>query len=87
MIEARLVRRDGTILVAERFDRPLVPDLELRMWYDTRVITLAFPRLEEGDLIEIRTRVTDRGPVNPIGPGYFGEIVQLGGELRFCLRA
>lgn len=79
VIEARLLRQDGTILVAERLDRPLVPDLQMRMWYDTRALTLAFPRLEEGDLIDVRTRITDRGPVNPIGQGYFGDILEFGG--------
>lgn len=78
ILESRLVRRDGSVLVANRTEQPLLPDPELRMWYDTRVITLTFPRLEEGDLIEIRYRVADRGTVNQIGAGYFGEIEFLG---------
>ena len=78
VLEARLLRRDGSVLIAGRSEQPLLPDPELRMWYDTRVITLSFPRLEEGDLIEIRYRVADRGTANPIGAGYFGEIEYLG---------
>ena len=78
VLEARLLRRDGSVLIAARSEQPLLPDPELRMWYDTRVITLSFPRLEEGDLIEIRYRIADRGTANPIGAGYFGEIEFLG---------
>ncbi len=78
VLEARLVRRDGSTLIAGRSEQPLLPDPELRMWYDTRLITLTFPRLEEGDLIEIRYRIADRGTANPIGAGYFGEIEFLG---------
>ncbi len=78
VLEARLVRRDGSVLVASRSEQPLLPDPETRMWYDTRVITLSLPRLEEGDLIEFRYRIADRGTANPIGAGYFGEIEFLG---------
>lgn len=78
ILESRLIRRDGSVLVASRAEQPLLPDPELRMWYDTRVITLTFPRLEEGDLIEIRYRIADRGTVNQIGAGYFGEVEYLG---------
>ncbi|MCU0253807.1 MAG: DUF3857 domain-containing protein, partial [Acidobacteria bacterium] len=78
VLEARLLRRDGSVLIASRAEQPLLPDPETRMWYDTRVITLSFPRVEEGDLIEIRYRIADRGTANPIGAGYFGEIEFLG---------
>ncbi len=73
VIAARLLRKDGTIVLAGRNDRPLLGDPEIRMWYDTRVVDLVFPRLEEGDLIDVRWRVSDRGPGNPLGDGYFGE--------------
>jgi transglutaminase-like putative cysteine protease/tetratricopeptide (TPR) repeat protein len=79
VLEARLVRSDGTIVPAARRERPLLPDPELRMWYDTRVQTLGFPRLENGDLIEVRYVTTDRGPGNPLGDGYFGEVQPYGG--------
>ncbi|RMG45500.1 MAG: DUF3857 domain-containing protein [Acidobacteria bacterium] len=78
VLEARLVRRDGTVVHATREDRALLPDLQLRTWYDTRVIELAFPRLDPGDLVELRYRVDDRGPANPIAPGCFGDIAVLG---------
>ncbi|MBP7147694.1 MAG: DUF3857 domain-containing protein [Acidobacteria bacterium] len=74
VLEARLVRRDGTVIPAQRTDRPLLPEAELRMWYDTRVIGLSFPHFEEGDLVELRYRVSDRGAVNQVGSGYAGEI-------------
>ncbi|UCF68668.1 MAG: DUF3857 domain-containing protein, partial [Acidobacteriota bacterium] len=78
VLEARLVRRDGSVIQASRRDRSLLPDLEIRMWYDTRVIELGFPRLEQGDLIEVRYLLTDRGPTNPVADGYFGELLMLG---------
>jgi hypothetical protein len=79
--DARIVRKDGTVILASRNTRHLLPDLELRMWYDTRVLTLAFPRLEDGDLIDVRYAVSDRGQTNPIGEGYFGTIEVLGQQV------
>lgn len=81
VLAARLVRRDGGVTLAARADRPMLPDPEVRMWYDSRVVELSFPRLEEGDLIEIRWRITDRGPGNPVGEGYFGELWIAGDEV------
>jgi len=78
LLEARIVRADGSVLPAERRESSLLRDPELRMWYDTRQLQALFPRLEAGDLLEIRYRVTDRGPVNPLAEGYFGDIVVLG---------
>lgn len=75
ILDARLVREDGSVILASRRERPLLPDPELRMWYDSRVLELSFPRLAKGDLIEIRYRLTDSGSTNPITPGYFGEVV------------
>ncbi len=79
VIEARAMRRDGSIMLASRSDRALLPDLQLRMWYDARVLTLAFPRLEDGDLVEICYVVRTRGPSNPIANGYYGDAHVLGG--------
>lgn len=78
---ARIVRADGTVLLASRNTRHLLPDLDLRMWYDTRVLTLSFPRLEDGDLIDVRYAISDRGQTNPIGEGYFGSIEVLGQQV------
>ena len=79
--DARIIRDDGTVILASRRTRHLLPDLELRMWYDTRVLTLSFPRLEDGDLIDVRYAVSDRGQTNPIGEGYFGTIEVLGQQV------
>ena len=78
LLEAKIVRADGSILPAERRESSLLRDPELRMWYDTRQLQALFPRFQEGDLLEIRYRVTDRGPANPLADGYFGDIVVLG---------
>lgn len=78
VLDARLVRRDGSVVVAARSERSLLPDPDIRMWYDTRVIQVGFPRLEQGDLLEIRYRIHDRGPTNALGTGYFGRLLPLG---------
>lgn len=74
VLEARVLRADGSVLLAGKQDRPLLPDPEIRMWYDARVLSLGFPRLEAGDLVEISYVVTDRGPTNQLGEGYFGDL-------------
>jgi len=78
VIKARLSRADGTELDAAERDTPMLGDPELRLWYDTRVVSIGFPRLQAGDLIEVRYRITDRGPVNQIGDGYYGDVLILG---------
>ncbi|GAB4371021.1 MAG: hypothetical protein Kow0062_06220 [Acidobacteriota bacterium] len=79
VIEARAIRRDGTVVLAGRSDQSLLPDLQLRMWYDARVLTIGFPRLEDGDLIEVCYVTRTRGPANPIADGYYGDVQLLGG--------
>ncbi len=78
IIDARLIRKDGSVILAARRERALMPDAELRMWYDTRVIRMTFPRLEEGDLIDVRYRVEGIGASNPIRDGYFGDVLLVG---------
>ncbi len=77
--KARLSRADGTELDAVQRDSPMLGDPELRLWYDSRIVSIGFPRLQKDDLIEIRYRITDRGPVNQIGDGYFGDVMTIGG--------
>ncbi|MDQ7086875.1 MAG: DUF3857 domain-containing protein [Acidobacteriota bacterium] len=78
ILDAKLVRKDGSVVPAARRERPLLPDPELRMWYDSRVLELSFPRLEEGDLIDVRYTISDIGHANPIADGYFGDLVAIG---------
>ncbi|HHN75146.1 MAG TPA: DUF3857 domain-containing protein, partial [Acidobacteria bacterium] len=78
ILDAKLVRKDGSVVPAARRERPLLPDPELRMWYDSRVLELSFPRLEAGDLIDVRYTISDIGHANPIADGYFGDIVAVG---------
>lgn len=80
VVDARVVRRDGTVLLASRNERPLLPDLEYRMYYDTQIVQLSFPRFEEGDLIDVRWRISDRGPGNQFGEGYFGNMEIMGDD-------
>lgn len=81
IIAARLIRKDGSVLLAGRNERPLLPDPEIRMWYDTRVVDVGFTRLEEGDLIDLRYRVTDRGGSSSVGDGYFGDVWMAGDDV------
>ncbi len=81
IIAARLIRKDGSVLLAGRNERPLLPDPEIRMWYDTRIVDVGFTRLEEGDLIDVRYRVTDRGGSSSIGDGYFGDVFMAGDDV------
>ena len=74
VLEARLVRLDGTEHPLIIRDQAMISNPELRMWYDSRIRSFGFPKLEDGDLIEIRYRVDDRGPANPIAEGYFGDL-------------
>lgn len=78
VLAARLVRKDGSVVLAGRSEQPMLPDPEIRMWYDTRVVQLDFPRLEEGDLIDVRWQIADRGASNTLGDGYFGDVAILG---------
>jgi tetratricopeptide (TPR) repeat protein len=81
IVEARLIRRDGTSIPAARGEQPILPDEQLRMWYDSRALFASFPRLEDGDLIDVRFALSDRGTSNPMGDGYFGQLEVLGREV------
>ncbi len=81
VIEAKLIRADGTVIPGTRGEQPVLPDPELRMWYDSRALGVSFPRLEEGDLLDVRFAVSDRGTSNSIAEGYFGDMFVAGGEM------
>lgn len=81
IIEARLIRQDGTVLPASRGEQPLLPDPELRMWYDSRLLGASFPRFEVGDLLEIRFSQSDRSGSNEIADGYFGDLFVFGDDV------
>lgn len=78
VIKARLLRKDGTVIMAARHEHSLLPDTRLRMWYDTRIVQVTFPRLMEGDLLDVQFRVSSLGSANPIGDGYFGDVLVSG---------
>lgn len=81
VIEAKLIRKDGTVIPGTRGEQPVLPDPQLRMWYDSRALGVSFPRLEEGDLLDVRFALSDRGTANSIAEGYFGDLFVAGGEM------
>ncbi len=77
---ARVYRTDGKIDEAIEYGEGSADDPSISMYTSARTFYVQFPRLEPGDVVELRYRVDDVTPRNEFG-NYFGEIVPLqGGE-------
>jgi tetratricopeptide (TPR) repeat protein/transglutaminase-like putative cysteine protease len=77
---ARVYRGDGKIDEAIEYGEGSADDPSIAMYTSARTFYVQFPRLEPGDVVELRYRVDDVTPRNEFG-NYFGEIVHLqGGE-------
>lgn len=77
---ARVYRADGKIDEAVEYGEGSADDPSISMYTSARTFYVQFPRLEPGDVVELRYRVDDVTPRNEFG-NYFGEIVALqGGE-------
>jgi tetratricopeptide (TPR) repeat protein/transglutaminase-like putative cysteine protease len=77
---ARVFRADGKIDEAVEYGEGSADDPSISMYTSARTFYVQFPRLEPGDVVELRYRVDDVTPRNEFG-NYFGEIVALqGGE-------
>jgi tetratricopeptide (TPR) repeat protein len=77
---ARVYRTDGKIDEAVEYGEGSADDPSISMYTSARTFYVQFPRLEPGDVVELRYRVDDVTPRNEFG-NYFGEIVALqGGE-------
>ncbi len=77
---ARIFRADGKIDEAVESGEGSADDPSIAMYTSARTFYVQFPRLEPGDVVELRYRVDDVTPRNEFG-NYFGEIVALqGGE-------
>lgn len=77
---ARVYRADGKIDEAIEYGEGSADDPSISMYTSARTFYVQFPRLEPGDVVELRYRVDDVTPRNEFG-NYFGEIVALqGGE-------
>ena len=77
VLQARILRPDGSEVSARRQDSPRLSDPELNIYYDTRLRVFAFDELDEGDIIEISTVLTETAEANETG-AYEGGIVRLG---------
>ncbi|RLE25790.1 MAG: hypothetical protein DRJ65_06945 [Acidobacteria bacterium] len=77
VLQARILRRDGSEISARRQDSPRLSEPELNIYYDTRLRVFSFDELSEGDIIEISTVVTETAEANETG-AYEGGIVRLG---------
>ena len=77
---AKVYRADGKIDEAVEYGEGSADDPSISMYTSARAFYVQFPRLEPGDVVELRYRVDDVTPRNEFG-NYFGEIVALqGGE-------
>jgi len=77
---ARVYRADGKVDEAVESGEGSADDPSISMYTSARTFYVQFPRLEPGDVVELKYRVDDVTPRNEFG-NYFGEIVALqGGE-------
>ena len=77
---AKVYRADGKIDEAVEYGEGSADDPSISMYTSARSFYVQFPRLEPGDVVELRYRVDDVTPRNEFG-NYFGEVVALqGGE-------
>ncbi len=75
---ARVHRADGTVLESSRTYQRSVGSPGYRIYYDSRVLVVAFPDLEPGDTVELRYRVDDIAHRN-VFDDYFGDLQILQG--------
>ncbi len=77
VLQARILRRNGSEVSSRRRDSPRLSEPELNMFYDTRLRAMSFDEIEDGDLIEISTVITETAEANETG-AYGGGIIRLG---------
>jgi hypothetical protein len=77
VLEARILRRDGTQINARQRDTPRLAEPEINLYYDARLRVLRFSELEDGDLIELAWVLSETAESNDTGP-YKGGVLQIG---------
>ena len=77
ILEARILRRDGTQVNARQSDTPRLAEPEINLYYDSRLRVLHFPKLADGDLIEVAWVLSETAESNDTGP-YKGGILDIG---------
>ncbi len=73
---AKIYRADGKIDEAIEWGEGPADDPSIAMYTSARVFYVQFPRLEAGDVVELRYRIDDVTPRNEFND-YFGDIVYL----------
>ncbi len=73
---ARVFRGDGRVDEAIEYGEGAADDPTISMYTSARNFYVQFPRLEPGDVVELRYRVDDVTPRNEFAD-YFGEVVYL----------
>jgi tetratricopeptide (TPR) repeat protein len=76
---ARVYRKDGKIDEAVEYGEAPVNIPEIAMYTSARMFYVDLPRLEPGDVVELRYRLDDIAPRNEFAD-YFGEVVYFGGS-------
>ncbi len=72
-IRAARVYRDGNVLEATSTYEQQLGEPWYRIYYDTRALTVVFPDLEPGDVVELRYRIDDVAPRN-LFADYYGDL-------------
>jgi len=75
---ARVYRGDGHVDEAIESGEGPADDPSVAMYTSARTFYIQFPRLEPGDVVELRYRIDDVTPKNDFG-NYFGEVTYLQG--------
>jgi tetratricopeptide (TPR) repeat protein len=88
---ARVYHRDGSVDESTGLEEYTVSGGASRMYYDTREMVVSFPRLQVGDVVEVRWRVDDVAQRNAFAD-YFGDLEVFQSEVprasvRYVLRA
>ncbi|HOC42792.1 MAG TPA: transglutaminase domain-containing protein [Thermoanaerobaculales bacterium] len=77
VLEARIVRRDGTQVNARQSDTPRLAEPEINLYYDARLRVLKFQELQDGDLVELAWVLSETAESNDTGP-YKGGLLEIG---------
>ena len=77
ILEARILRRDGTQVNARQSDTPRLSEPEINLYYDARLRVLEFQALEDGDLVELAWVLSETAESNDTGP-YKGGLLEIG---------
>jgi transglutaminase-like putative cysteine protease/tetratricopeptide (TPR) repeat protein len=88
---ARVYHRDGSVDESTGLEEYTVSGGASRMYYDTREMVVSFPRLQVGDVVEVKYRVDDVAQRNAFAD-YFGDLEIFQSDtprasVRYVLRA